>query len=604
MAWQRHANPFSGVSQEPMRLLHSISPIELANCVPIVRIVKMDSKGAPDKTVRPLMYDLVQTPQFGAVGEFGIEADRFSERGLVSLNSLRLDYQQQYGPMMFRDVTLEFTVHRPEIVFDRDDSIPWREIMVRGGMFSLEYGWSADPSVVKNGLFNGHGIVTKEGLVVRSTQTVLLNIHWVDYKLKNSGEVDVTVKALENGDIALRQASIADVYANVRGLEAVRRLPKPEDQDKKAIEARRREDQSATTAVIQNMLDSITVHNERGRKPYVLIGDVLDQMIDPLVRNAAKNFGYTGVGSDQPVSLLLGDFNSKAGSQSKEYGGRRMKGADIGEFQVPLDELKDRISHFFATGRQFYLYDFIITVIGMVNAEQGWARPQPNEEVLKPELVLKSDTLPNGNGSSRLVMVVYDRMTITHAAEQIQRIPLDKQTRQNVMQRLADANIPVIEFGRAGSLITEASFNIQPDTLLQSIQIDGAYSAQKDRVQQNQMPDTESRKGQARSGDLVVPVSILEGQVTMQGNFANDVFTLVWIEFFGASEISGFFHINGKTDTIQPGTFMSEIKFISEGIDPMNTRQRLTDGEIKANDDAQQLMKERAAKAAAKKPSR
>lgn len=602
--WQRHANPFAGVSQYPMRLLHSISPMELANCVPIVRITKIDEKGRPDANSRPLMYDLIQTPQFGAAGGFGDEKDRFAERGLVSLNSARIEYQQQVGPTMFRDVTLEFTVHKPDLVFDRDDSIPWREIMVRGGMFSLEYGWSADPSVVKNGLFNGHGVVTPEGLVIRSTQTVLLNIHWVEYSLMESGEVGVTVKALENGDIALRQASIADVYAQVRGLEAVRRLPQPNDKDKKAVEARRHEDQSATSAVIHGMLDSLQVHNERKRKPYVLIGDVLDRMVAPLVRSAVKNFGYLGVGSDKPVELLLGDFNSKAGRQSTEYGGMPMKDRDIGDYQVPFDVLKDKIGNFFALGRQFYIYDLINTVVDCVNSVDGWAQPEANEDVLKPELILKSDTLPNGDGSSRLVMVVYDRMTITHAAERLQRIPLDKQTRANVMQRLADGNIPVIEFARAGSLITSARFTVQPDTLLQSNQIDTAYAAQKDRVQQTQMPDTESRKGMARDGDLVVPVSILEGTVGMQGNFANDVFTLVWIEFYGASEISGFFHINGKTDTIEPGKFESEFKFISEGIDPLNTRQRLTDGEIKSQQDAEIEMKRKAAAAAAKKPSR
>jgi hypothetical protein len=608
--WRRHANPFAGVSQEPMRLLHTITPIELANCVPIVKIVKIDNKGAPDKNVRPLMYDLVQTPQFGATGDFGSESDRFAERGLVSLNSLRLEYQQQYGPTMFRDVTIAFTVHKPALVFSREKSIPWRDIMIRGGMFSLEYGWSADPSVVKNGLFNGHGIVTPQGLVIRSTQTVLLNIHWVDYTLKADGSVDVTVKALENGDIALRQSRIADVYGKVKGLEDVRRNQLREAESRRAKEIKddkatvlreKKIDQQAATDVINNMLSSVEPINEKGRKPYIRIGDVLDRMIAPMVRNAVKSFGYTGVSGEQPVELLLGDFNERAGRQSKDFGGGPMKNKDIGEFQIPLDKLKDGISNFFATGRQFYLYDFIEMAINLVNKAEGWGQPAVNEDILKPELVLKSDTLPNGDGSGRLVMVIYDRMVIGHSADKIARIPYDDQTRHNVMKSLSDANIPVIEFGRAGSLIQDATFQVQPDTQLQSIQIDNAYSDQKDRVQQTQMPDTESRRGSARDGDLTVPISILEGTVTMQGNFANDVFTLLWIEFYGASEISGFFHINGKTDTLEPGKFTSEFKFISEGIDPLNTRNRFTDAEISANAERERAMKEKAATDAAKK---
>ena len=278
-----------------------------------------------------------------------------------------------------------------------------------------------------------------------------------------------------------------------------------------------------------------------------------------------------------------------------------MRDLDIGEFQIPLDVLKDRISHFFATGRIFYLYDFVVTMIDIVNSVGSWGQPGVNDDVLKPDLVLKSDTLPNGDGTSRLVMVVYDRMTITHSADKISRIPLDQQTRENVMRRLSEANVPVIEFGRAGSLISDASFVVQPDTLLQSIQIDGAYADQKDRVRQAQTPDVESRKGSARDGDLVVPVSILEGTITMAGNFANDVFTLVWIEFFGASEISGFFHINGKTDVLEGGKFTSEFKFISEGIDPLNTRRRLSEDEIKAHEQSVADLKKRANAAAAKK---
>lgn len=603
MAWQRHANPFAGVSQLPMRMLYSLSPIELANCVPIVRITKIDSRGRPDTSVRPLMYDLVQTPQYGATGGFGTEA-KFAERALVSLNSLRLEYRQQYGPMMFRDVTLEFTVHKPEVVFNRAENIPWRQIMVRGGLFSLEYGWTADPSVVKNGLFNGIGIVTPEGLVVRSTQTVLLNVHWCEYRIGPSGEVTVTVQAFENGDIALRQSKISDVMEEVRALEAIRRLPRPADRDRSAVAEAKRRDQRASTDVINSLLASITPIVEKNRKTYVRLGDVLDRMVDPLVRASVANFGYVGVGPEGPVSLLLGDFNPRAGRQSREYGGGSMAGLDIGEFKIPFDVLRDRISKFFAIGRHFYLYDFIVMLINGVNATAGWAQPRPDEAVEKPELILKSDTLPNGDGTSRLVMVIYDRKIVSRAADQISRIPLEKQTRENIMRKLSEANIPVIEFGRAGSLILDASFQIQPNPALQSIQIDQAYSDQKDRVQQNLMPDVDGRQGAARDGDLVVPASILEGQITMLGNFASDVFTLVWIEFFGASEISGFFSINGKTDTIEPGRFISEFKFISEGIDPLNTRRRMTEREFDEQERAARELKEKAAAAAAKKPRR
>lgn len=563
-------NPFAGASQEPMRLLESINAAQIAACVPLIRIVKIDPRsGRPAEDVRPLMFDLVQTPQFGAAGDgFGVDQDTFRERALVSLQSMTVDSKLSYGLMLFREVTLNFVVHRPELVFDRASRVPWREILEEGNSFSLEYGWTADPTLVPNDLFNGTGHVTERGLVIKSTQVVLLIVSRYSLHLRQTGEVDVTVHALENGDIALRESRFSDAADSAFGPRFRFRTPV-------------REDDSSNAQRLKLLLDGITPQVASGRGNMYLLGDVLDSVVAPMIDAAAKAFGYAG--SPGPAQLLLANFNRRAGRQSDQYGGRDMSDRSIGDMLVPATRLREVLSAHFAAGRSMLLHNFISILIGVANAAEAWG-PDQLEGRAKPEVVVKADTVRNRDGSVTLVFTVYDRKLVTDVFTDSDRLPLEQQTRDNVMRVLRDKDVPVLEFATAGSLVLDASFELQPDALLQAIQVDSAYRDRKDRVQTTAMPDVESRRGQAGGRELV-PASILEGEVTMYGNFVLESFALVWVEFFRSPSISGVFHVLEKTDTVEPGRFTSKVKLISEGVDPLNTRRRLTDKEIEATNE-------------------
>lgn len=560
-------NPFAGSSQEPMRLLESITAMQLASCVPLIKIVKIDARsGKPAEDARPLMFDLVQTPQFGAMGEdFGVDQDTFKERALVSLQNLNVEHKLSYGLMLFREITLSFTVHRPELVFDRASKIPWRELLEEGMSFSLEYGWSADPTLVPNDLFNGNGHVTESGLVVKSTQTVLLVVSRYNLHLKQTGEVDVTVHALENGDIALRESRFSDVADSAFGPRFRFRTPL-------------REDDSTNAQRMKLLLDNVTPRLSSGRGNMHALGDVLDSVVAPMVEAAARGFGYSG--SPGPVQLLLANFNRRAGRQSDQYGGQDLSQRSLADFLLPASRIREVLSNHFAAGRSMFLHNFISIIIGMVNAAEAWGSDQIDGRA-KPEVMMKADTVRNQDGSIQLVLSIYDRKVITDVFTDSDRLPLDQQTRDNVMRVLRDKDVPVLEFATATSLVLDANFEMQPDALLQAIQVDTAYRDRKDRVQTTAMPDVESRRGQAGAKEIV-PVSILEGEVTMHGNFVMESFALIWVEFFRSSSISGIFHVLEKTDTIEPGRFTSKFKVISEGIDPLNTRRRLSDQEISA----------------------
>jgi hypothetical protein len=579
--FQRGANPFAKNSQEPIDLLESISAMELASCVPVIKIVKIDRKGRPATDVRPLMYDLIQTPQFGrADNGFGLDNDTFIERTLVSLNNLTVDFEQQYGIQIFRNITLEFTIHHPDVVFNRDSKVAWREILMEGKSFSLEYGWRADPNLVRNPLFNGEGTITESGQVIKPSQLVLLNVFSYDMRTGQNGEVKVTVKAKENGDLALREMKFSDAFTQSIGSQTA----KPDDVD--------------NLKALQSFILKLPRQPVKGKGDYYLMGDILDKVIAPMIDAAASNWGYDG------VDLLLGKFNRDSGPQSTRYFGSPMADRGIEEFRIPAEVLIEALQIHLGRGRALYLQNFISLMINVMNAEGAWAGPPVGKTYQKPHVLMKSDTVQTVNGL-RLVLVIVDITTGSHPFgildDGSNRLDLDNQSREQIFKKLRSLGVPILEFGRAGSLITDASFQLQPDPMLQAIQVDAAYKDRKDREQQTKMPDVESRKGQARMGELMIPISILEGEISMHGNFALEVFGRIWVEFYGSSEISGIYSVRGKTDTLEAGAFRSQFKVISEGIDPMNTRRRRTNDEFKEDEERKKQIASGASKTQKKK---
>lgn len=565
-------NPFSAGARSGIRLLESATPAQLASAVPRIVITKIDFKtGRPVEGVRPLMFDMVQTPQFGSDSprEFGVDGDRFLERSTVSLMSLDVKSELQYGVDALRQVNIRFTVHRPDVVFSRESKIPWREILEEGKSFSLEYGWSADPGACPNDLFNGYGHVTDQGIVVKATQTVLLIVSKWTAALKSNGEVDVNVTAYENGDIALRETRFADTAG------AVLRVPGPPAADGTGPKI---SDNDAARALF-NRLKNVAPSVHIGRGKYYKLINVLNEIAAPMLEEAVRKFGYRG---NPPIRMTLANFNIKAGSQSKEWGGKPMASTSIGEFLIPVDRLIEEFSKHLASGRAMLLRNFLNYLFEFINDNEAWARV--TGDVSRPHIGVNYDTIKTESGMT-FSMMVLDINAVGDNVKRLNRLPLDRQTKAEVMRALSDADVPVIEFARAGSVILDANFEMQPDPLLQSIQIETAEQQRKDRVQKTQMPDTESRVGQARPKDIV-PISVLEGDVTMLGNFVFGPFDRVWVEFFGSSQISGIFNILEKTDRIEPGTFVSQFHLRSESIDPMNTRRRISEMEDKRDANA------------------
>lgn len=585
--FRKGANTLARASQEPIDLLESITAMEIASCVPFIKIEKIDKLGKPSTDVRPLMYDLIQTPQFGGGQDsFGIDSDVFMERSLVSLIRLSVDFDQQYGISIHRQITIEFMVHHPAIVFDRASDNSWREIMMAGKAFTLEYGWKADPTIVKNPLFNGHGHITESGQVIKSTQLVMLVVSTFDIQVMQNGEVKVTIKASENGDLCLREMKFSDIFERTIGRNAVvQTLGGDSTKQKRLLEEQKEKDKAddlENIKAIRAMMGKLKKIPVKGVGQYYLLGDILDQVIAPMVVTSGKIWGYAG------VDLLLGKFNKEAGSQSKKYFGEAMADKGIEEFRIPVDVVNESLTNYTSHGRALYLQSFISVIVKFVNDVGAWDDDNGGRSTQKPHVLLKSETVQTDSGT-RLLIVIQDVTVGAHPFGMYDngqnRIALDKQSKLEIFGKLRNIGVPILEFAKAGTLITDASFQLQPDALLQSIQVESAYNDRKNRQQQTEMTDVESRKGQSSRGELLIPVSIVEGDIHMYGNFAMEVFGSFWIEFYGSKELSGMFHVRGKTDTLEGGTFKSSFKVISEGIDPLNTRKQLDTAEIQKIED-------------------
>lgn len=542
---------YSRCSQEPIKLLESITPLELASCVPFVRITQIDPRtGHQIDGAKPIMFDLVASRRFDEPSE------RFLERTNVSLKGIEVRSKlATRGTLTFKEIDISFRVHKPEAVFNRSTDLAWRTLMDEGSTQVLEYGWVADPRVVKNDLFNGIGIIDQAtGLSIRSIRSMLLTIARYEVTLTTSGEVDVILHAYENGDLALRESRLGDVLG-------IRR----DEPDKKV--------RGEIATSVKRMIDSMPKVSIKSRGNLVKMIDILNTMVADQVFAAAKMFGYSS------TSFFCGNFNERAESSSDQYGRIDLSKKSIGDFLVPIDVIRKVVTDSLKHGQVILLINFIEAIISVLNSGDAWATPKATDRMI-PNIEITCTTFRDPTkGTTRLIVQLTDRIDGYDRFMVQDKINIDKQTRSNVFAKLASMNVPILEFGKGTSLITDASFQIQMDPMLQHIQIEQAYKGRSDKAQIANIPNIENRQGMALPRELI-PISTLEGTITMVGNFVLDTLSAIWIEFYGASQISGFFTTTEKTDTIEPGRFRSQYKMISSAYDPLNTRLKRTEKEF------------------------
>lgn len=554
--------PFARTSQQPIELLESISSADLALSVPFVRITEIDPvTRAPIPGRRPIMFDLIEPPQFGASVGAGL-----IERPLVSLQSVSISTQQNYGFSFFSNVEIAFTIHRPAAVFSSDVGTSWRSLLREGTSHVLEYGWIGSS---KNQLFNGEGFNDiSSGLVVPSIKFMLINVVKYKFSIAANGEMNFIVEAIENSELGLRNAKLGDVItrqqASVRQQSEAGKTPMTDLPDQE----RDREITKALAAA----LDSIPKEKIQGYGEFYRFGDIADRLLAPLIEKAASMMGYAG------TNLYIGNFNKAAGFTSDAYGAIDVADRSIAEFLVPVKQLKNELGNKYRTGKTVTFFNFISFVVNMMNGNP-WRTPSPDKLRVPPVVNIKTFTQTERDGKLSFNMVILDQHEGSHPFDRQDVLALSDQSREKVLQRVRDKYVPIVQYGHAFSFIKDSTFNVIIDELMRSIFIERTFEERKARVERVSKPDPDGRKGQSKPEEFV-PLSTIEGEIEMLGNFVFENFATIWIDFFGIGQMSGTFNVRNRRDSLAPGIFTTTISVISDGADPLNTRKRLSDAEL------------------------
>jgi hypothetical protein len=556
-------------SVQAMRVLESVTAPQLAGAVPHMRLRQVDPFTA-EVIGDDIMKELLATPRFtDPMGLF------FAERPLVSFNSLEVKSDQQYGYNIKYTVQMEFTVHKPDVVFSATDYAHWRELLVEGNSFILEYGWTANPGAVPNDLFNGLGYYDQSiGLIVPSRVSMLLVGQTYSCELEANGSVRFNFTFVTAGNLGLRQLSLADEIV----VDAIERAS-PLENLKTALNLLTDDKAEAVRRVLSARLNDLVERQgfERGGRRFIRLGQVLDTFVSPVLERMCTRIGYSR------ADLFLGNFNPKAGLTVPEYGSEDMSGRSIGDFPVPVDALRQVFSGLAVRNKIMRVESLVEAILNMTRGPTRW---KAGSRV--PSVASMSQEFPQLDGRVVYFYAVGDVMDGSDVLDGFDPQVSDSDegslvsvpTKAEIFSRLEQRGVPVIELDRIQSLVKTFSFNINPEPPQRSIYAERGLQTRKDAVAVVEQPDPRALAGRSNSAQ-VVPLGVLQGSVTMVGNFVFGMFGYAWVEFYGAYPISGVYNVRERVDRIEAGNFTTTVGLISTGLDPFNTRRRLTNSQIR-----------------------
>ncbi len=557
--------PFVRASIAALEQLEAATAPEIALAVPYVNITQVDPFTA-ERVGDNIMKELLASPRYtDPMGAF------FAERPLVSFTRLEVKTEQQYGYAFNNIISLEFTVHKPDVVFSSEEYVGWRELLVEGAAFLLEYGWVSNPGALKNDLLNGIGFYDRDsGFVVQSRTSMLFCVVRYTVNLQGNGSLLFSMEGRTMGNLGLRQVSLGDelVQTFVSDTRTVGNPLQGWKQVQNTIDAA---GEDSVRKAIQRRVANLDKAKgfSRGRQRFVRLGDVLDSLISPVLERMCGKIGY------RRADLFLGRFNRRAGRTSDDYGGIELSGKSIGDFPIPVDVLRQTLTNLQIRGKLMRVESFIDQILSLTRGQARWSAGS-----FVPNVFPISREVPEDDGTV-FFYAIADAGDGSDVFEgQGDEIPAEAITKQEVFARLADRSIPVLELGRATSIIKEFNFDINPEPLQRSIFAERQLQARKSAVQMVEQPDPRGIAGRANPAQII-PLSILQGTISLVGNFVFQLFSYVWIEFYNAYPISGIYNVRSRSDVIEAGNFTTVIELISEGIDPFNTRRRLSAGELR-----------------------
>ena len=599
------SSPFVKTTQEAISMLESITAADRGRAVPYFSIWEINKDtGKPKNTVdgetpiSPLSFQLREPPRFGGMATSTDE--RFRERPPVSLETITIHTNNPRGTILYRTIDLSFMVHRPDVIFadeiKNEDS--WSSLMVPGRTFALRYGWSS--SGVVNGILNGTGADEHGKRQLPGRSTINFTVTNYSFQIHPDNQIQIGVQAIESGEFNLRRA--VPCLTSVFGKDIVTRTDKKRS-SKKNVAKRDRSSvdvydgrNDGLRDVLQKRLKAKADSSEetgnakRGQEKMISFKGILDAIISDTIVEALSDVGYDA----SKIDLNLGYFNKRAGSTTKKHGSRAMGGDihHVGEFLFPLSDVNRMIADVMAKGEQMTLYNFIERFLEVINSAASWtseksATDDRGDKVqLKPVVVMR--LLPMKDGMS---VIIFDR------EREITRLIPEANAKkdfmggssENIKQYCLSCGVPFISLMKGNSYISTVSFEVTQDPLIKTIFMKRYASPDRSQITGNTSEDV--KKNSAIDPRKFLYSSAITGELSVVGNFALDVFGLVWLDFgtrakSGLDVWSGPFYVLERDDVLSSADFVVKIRLQAAGDDPLDTQGRKDFVELKKQIDA------------------
>jgi hypothetical protein len=576
-------SPFTSITQDTVTLLESVKPSDKGMAVPRIVMWQVDRTGKPihgdtyNRPTAPLSLQFVTPPRFGASMMDG--HSRYRERPPVSLERISIKWQNPNGVIAYRVLKLNFMIHRPDVIFNEIDPTidNFVSMIIPGNIFVLEYGWRAGQGV-KNGLLNGEGYNDQQGHIVPGTLRVKFTVTSYNFRIQPDNQISMEIDAYEDGEFNVRQSLIVDVPPKSVPVSG-QKNPIAEISDPYQDPLFQGFLQQARDR-IRSQVKPTQMQGQQGFTDLVKFQDICDILFAPVIEGAYRRLGY-----DQ-INLYMGYFNERVGTPAPQYGllppGTDPSGkplpSSIGSFQLPMKEVEGIFNSIMTNGQQLTMYNFMIPFFKLLNDFPTWDRtnaPKDKNGVQQttlPEIAIKTI---NNKGTVNFYMVDLKREHSRFASsDQLspEQLVGGKVTRSAIKNVCKNAGVPFVSFQKGNSYIQESSFNVIADEQIKSI-FQRRYLNQV-RQQITETPDVQQKLKTGVDARQVLYSSAIAGDITMLGNFAFDIFQLIWLDF-GAERWDGPFRVQEREDTIEAGSFLTKIHVISEGNDPLGTQGRL-----------------------------
>ena len=567
--------PFLSISQDVIDVLESISAAEKAQAVPHVRIWQVDPvTGAPvhadegGRPTRALSNQLSEPAAFGRPGDA-----QFRERPPVSLERITIKSDAPKGVITYRQIEMSFMVHRPDVIFEdaTGDHDTWSSLILPGSVHVLEYGWSASDGV-KNGLLSGVGLsdpTVKPPINVPAISQIRFTVTNYSFRILPDNQISVSVSAFEDGEYTLRGAALGSPPApETDSNRSPYALPK-----EVPLEAYNERGLAAIENIQRRLGDDLKGRTDAAGR--VKLSDLLDVVFAPAIEEAIiGKLGY------RDLSLILGDFNERVGLPVERYDFRPVTtspgGKWIGDFAIPLKDVRELFSKLVSSETQpITLYNLLVPFLMVLRDPRTWDRRQGKKDefgrdaLTIPQVFVRVIANPVTRAAT-LYIFDAEREFTKFSESDYKKGVSDKLTRRELRETLRKKGVPMITFGKGNSYIADANFEVVADENIKSILVRRYL-----RPTRAQALDVNKKMKELRLPDAskVLYSSSIQGDIVMLGNFAFDLFGLVWLDF-GVPVWSGPFSVRSREDVIEPGSFVTKIGFISEGSDPLGTQGR------------------------------